>query len=450
MQELGLYGIYNLCQQLKLTSSRLDKERLLLENKHYDDFTELLKFLFDNNVTTGLDIKKINKNIHIDCDKYNNVVDINLMYLLNYVSKNNTGTDVAIANSQYCIGKLVEKFSCIADLQEKLTNFLKEIITKSLKLGIDVKTINKVYMYELIPTFDVQLGTSIEDIKLNGDELIHISQKLNGTRCIYYNGKLWTRSGKQYTGCQHIVDDIILLAIDGFNEPACDLVFDGELVLKECGLSDSEAFQKGTGIANSKSESKTELEYVIFDCLSKSEFEAKECFNIYSTRKIVLDDIVKPTIDKLKLENIKVVPMFYSGYDHKKIWEYLDYAEKHDMEGIMINLDTPYEFRRTHNLIKCKKFHDIDLECIAVENADKGKYKNTLAAITCDYKGNKVKVGSGFSDEQRDFYWNNKNEIVGKVITIKYKEATKNKNGGESLQFPVFVCVREDKTIGDL
>ena len=447
MQELGLYGIYDLCQQLKSTSSRLDKERLLFESKHYSDFTNLLKFLFDNNVTTGLDIKKINKNVQI-CHHEENSIKYNLTDLLEYISKNNTGTDAAISYCQYYIGKLVEKFICNSNLMENLINFIKEILTKSLKFGIDVKTINKVYMYELIPTFDVQLGTSIEDVKLNGDEYLFISQKLNGTRCVYYNGDLYTRSGKKYVGLQHIITDIKkLLNLYGIDNQA--VVLDGELTLKDYDLSDSEAFQKSTGIANSKAEAKTELKYTIFDIITAQEFESKESSMSYNIRKMHLKEL-RDIIDNSTIENLDIIRFLYEGTDHDKIWKCLDYAEKNDMEGVMINLDTPYEFRRTKNLIKVKAFKDIDLRCISVECADKGKYKNTLAAITCDYNGYKVKVGSGFSDELRDFYWNNKNEIIGKIVTIKYKEATKNKNGGESLQFPVFICVREDKLEADV
>ena len=70
---------------------------------------------------------------------------------------------------------------------------------------------------------------------------------------------------------------------------------------------------------------------------------------------------------------------------------------------------------------------------------------NKTNNMESNYKGNKLKVGSGFSDEQRNYYWNNPNEIIGKTVTIKYKEETKNKNGGESLQFPVWVTTRFDK-----
>ena len=55
-------------------------------------------------------------------------------------------------------------------------------------------------------------------------------------------------------------------------------------------------------------------------------------------------------------------------------------------------------------------------------------------------------MGSGFTDSQRNFFWNNPDEIVGKIVQIKYKGETQNKNGGISVQFPIFEIVRTDKT----
>ena len=59
------------------------------------------------------------------------------------------------------------------------------------------------------------------------------------------------------------------------------------------------------------------------------------------------------------------------------------------------------------------------------------------------YKG--FPLSSGFTDEQRNYYWNNPQEIVGKIVEIKYKEETKNKNGGLSAQFPIFQNIRLEK-----
>lgn len=437
---LGIEGLYNVCKDLQNVTKRTAKEHIIADYREYEDFKEMLLFLFDNSVTTGLDIKKINKQIVVDGtttivppDRFKN--------LLEYVKCNNTGTNIDIINVQYGIKNVALGSDVIED-------FLKEIVTKSLRLGIDAKTINKVFGYEFIPTFDVQLGTPIEDVKLKGDEEIFISQKLNGTRCVYWKGDLWTRSGKKYTGCQHIIDDIKRLCVEDFTIDPNEVVFDGELVLKSCGLSDSEAFQKGTGIANSKNETKEELEYVIFDTMSSVEFEQKKCERRYGARRSSLENLPE-TFKRLGLINIRIVPFFYRGYNHEKIWEYLDYAEANDMEGIIVNLDTPYEFKRTKSLIKVKKFFDIDLRCIRIEQGEKGKYKNTLGAIVCRYKDGEVKVGSGFTEEQRNYYFENPEMIIDSVVTVKYKEATKNKDGSESLQFPVFVCVRQDKLLAD-
>ena len=434
---LGIDGLYVVCRNLQLTTKRTEKERIIESNKDCEDFKSLLLFLFDNSVTTGLDIKKVNKQTN-SCDYYEFINSF--AQLLNYVKEHNTGRDYDINTIQHT--------ACLFSDDEQIVDFIYEVVTKSLRLGIDAKTINKVFGYEFIPTFDVQLGTPIEDVKLNGDEEIFISQKLNGTRCIYWKGDLWTRSGKKYTGCQHIINDIKRLCIEDFIIDPNEVVFDGELVLKSCGLSDSEAFQKGTGIANSHNETKEELEYVIFDTMSSVEFEQKKCERKYGARRSSLENLPE-TFKRLGLTNIRIVPFFYRGYNHEKIWEYLDYAEANDMEGVIVNLDTPYEFKRTKSLIKVKKFFDIDLKCIRIEQGEKGKYKNTLGAIVCKYKDGFVKVGSGFSEELRDYYFNNQDEIIGKIISVKYKEATKNKDGIESLQFPVFLAVREDKEKAD-
>ena len=61
-------------------------------------------------------------------------------------------------------------------------------------------------------------------------------------------------------------------------------------------------------------------------------------------------------------------------------------------------------------------------------------------------QGYDLGVGSGFTDKQRDYYWNNPDEIIGKIVQIKFKAETKNKDGGISVQFPIFEIVRTDKT----
>lgn len=428
----NLTDLCNVCKQLQETSSRKDKEAIIKKYSDYTLFTDTMRFLFDNNITTGLDIKKINKQLRVDGTAVI-VPEDTFDGLLQYVKKNNTGSNLDIITVQLSILN-------IAKGNEEHSNFLKEVVTKSLRLGIDAKTVNKVYGYNLIPVFDVQLGTPIEKCTLEPGTWFSLSHKLNGTRCVYAHGKLYSRNGKEYGGLQHIIADIQ----KEFND---DWVIDGELILKDRSRGDSESFQISTGIANSNALTKEELKLVIFDFIHKDEFDSGEGTIPYSHRKAALER-VRTEIKSKGLENIEIVEFVYEGRDQSKIWELLDEAEANDWEGLMLNTDDVYKCRRVKSLMKVKKFFDIDLKCIGME-AGTGKLKNTLGAIICQYGSNTVKVGSGFTDELRNYYWNNQNEIVDKIVTVKYKEATKNKNGTESLQFPVFICVRNDKNEAD-
>ena len=400
---------------IKNTSSINEKKKIIMNNKNNELFKKCLFFLL-NGYPTGLSAKKIKKKV------------IKSEYILptfedvmKYFEQNNTGTDNDIS--------IIQAF---LDEHEEDREFYEQMITKSFKLGADSKVVNSV-IPGLIPTWEVMLGTSIEHCKLPENTWFSLSQKLNGNRCTYYNGEFYTRQNKKYIGLDHIKADIEKIP------NAKGYVFDGELIYKNNeGLSDSSAFQKGTGIVNNKSKSKEELKLVLFDMLSKEEFDNKVSKDTYKIRKKHLLDL-----KQYETENIEVVQMFYEGTDQSEIWKWLDFCEQNDMEGCMLNLDTPYECKRTKSLMKIKKFYDFDLQVVGYEEGT-GRNKGRLGAFVVNYNGNQVKVGSGYSDEERINLWNDRDKYIGRVITVKYKEISKDKKTGlESLQFPVYCGIRE-------
>lgn len=416
---------------LQATNGRIEKENILRENIDNEIFKFTLHYLLNPFITTGLSTKKINKNVELISSLPLAQNEDEIVYfknLLDYIRINNTGRDIDIAICQLFF----------RNFENEMQDFIKAILTKSLKIGLDSKTVNKIYGDNFIPTFNVMLGTAIEKCKINNGEWFSIGKKLNGSRCVFYKDDLYTRSGKKYIGLEHIIKDLKQILINS------NIVVDGELVGKnKNNLSDSENFQQSVGIANSKAETKEELKLVIFDIITTSDFESGKSKLTYRDRKAELESL-RETIKQLKLENVEVVEIFYEGIDQSQIWKWLDYAEQNDIEGIMLNLDTPYECKRTKNLMKVKKFKSCDIRCFSMEKGI-GKYSNTLGAILCLYKGFPLAVGSGFTDEQRNYYWNNPQEIVGKIVEIKYKEETKNKNGGLSAQFPIFQNIRLEK-----
>ena len=415
--------VIKLFKQIQETSGTNDKKAIIAANKDNELFKKCIVFLLDGNINTGISNKKINKKVEPSSELAPYYLCMNSTFeeVMDYLNKNNTCTDVDIYEIQ-----------CFLDGHEEDREFYEQMITKSFRLGADSKVINSV-IPGLIPTWEVMLGTSIEHCKLPENTWFSLSQKLNGNRCTYYNGEFYTRQNKKYIGLNHIKADIEKIP------NAKEYVFDGELIYKNNeGLSDSSAFQKGTGIANNKSESKEELKLVLFDVLPKEEFDNKISKDTYKIRKKHLLDL-----KQYETENIEIVQMFYEGTDQSEIWKWLDYCEQHDMEGCMLNLDTPYECKRTKSLMKIKKFYDFDLQIVGYEEGT-GRNKGRLGAFVVDYNGNKVKVGSGYSDEERVNFWNNRDKYIGRVITVKYKEISKDKKTGlESLQFPVYCGIRE-------
>lgn len=424
--------VIKIFKQIQETSSTNDKKAIITANKDNELFKKCLVFLLDGNINTGISNKKLKKNIemtkHID-------VTCNFEDIIEYLKINNSGRDSDIS--------IVQGF--IANQSEEDREFYEQMITKSFRLGADSKVVNSV-IPGLIPIFEIQLGTSIEKCKLVDGTYISISHKMNGTRCVFLNGQMKSRQNKLYNGLDHIIADIKKLGLE-------DFFIDGELVYKnEERLSDSDAFQKGCSIAMSKDNDKTQLKLVVFDIFPKEEF-----LNLHTSKKTYKER--RKDLDKLEesiitsgITNLSVVERLYEGTDHSQIWKWLDYADE-DMgwEGIMINLDTPYECKRTKNLIKVKRFFEKDLRCTNVNIATTGKYKGIMGSITCNYFDNTVDVGSGFNDSQREYYAKHPEEIVGKIVSIKYKEETQNKDGGKSLQFPVYmgILIDRDKAIDE-
>ena len=152
---------------------------------------------------------------------------------------------------------------------------------------------------------------------------------------------------------------------------------------------------------------------------------------------------LRDVIREKGLQNIEIVTMVYEGTDQSEIMKWLDYAVDAGWEGLMLNKDATYKCKRTTDLIKIKRFYSMDLPVVEVLQGD-GRLKGTLGALVVKYKDNTVNVGSGFDDETRAKFWEERDNIIGRVVEVKYKEISKDKKTGlESLQFPIYIGLRE-------
>lgn len=414
-------SVFSIFNQLQNTAKKTEKEAILSANRDNRAMKNTLKFLLDDNVVTGISKKKLSKQI-----KVSSKLEISLFdELVQYLSKNNTGSDSDIA--------VVQNFIHCQPLE--MQQFYKDIITKSLKLGLTYKTVNKALGYDLIPVWEVQQAYPIDKYKLKDGEWFSLTQKLNGIHGSYFKGNIISRQGKIINGMSHIIADIekISLAVGYF--------VDGELIRKNIDAkSDEENFRIGTGIINSDTENKEEIKFVIYDLIGENEFVEGRSTLKYRVRRELLNNI-DTMIKNQGLQHIEIVDCVYEGCDHAEIEKQLAIADSKDWEGLMLNRDTEYQCKRNNGILKVKSFKTSDLKVIGFEEGQ-GKYEGTLGSLVVEYKGCPVGV-SGMTDSDRDYFWNHQAEILGRIVQVKYKQETKDKTGKPSLQFPSFQCIRE-------
>ena len=363
-------------------------------------------------------------------DKDIQISQLSLEELIEYLLKNNTGKDKDIIVAQ-CFIYTVKNFT--------LKRFIKELITKKYKCGVTAKVASTILPDLIKNEHEIMLAHKFEG-KINGP--VNISLKLDGIRCtalIDDKGHVVfkTRQGKIIKGLLEIK-----MALKAYNLSSCML--DGELIrINKENLPSDENFRLTTEIVNSKSDDKTGLEFVLFDVTPLSAYYKKECDMDYYTRMILLSQLI-PQPNKF----IRTVPMYGTTEDVDVIYKTLSEVTSQGLEGLMLNTITgKYGFgKRSKDLLKVKAMQTCDIKCIGVEEGE-GKYAGTLGKIVCDYKGFTLRVGSGFTDDERKFYWNNQDKIINQLVEIQYFEESKDKKTGDlSLRFPVFKRIRDDKT----
>ncbi len=245
----------------------------------------------------------------------------------------------------------------------------------------------------------------------------------------------YSRNGKEFETLGRIAEDI--KKIPG------DFIFDGEIcIIDESGKEDFQGVMKEI---RKKNHTIKNPKFLVFDCLTLEEFDNHEGIAILSERLSRLPiEYIKPTPEGwYEFETLAAVEQT-KIFTENEFTEMVKDAELNGYEGIMVRKNIGYEGTRSHNLLKVKKFHDAEytvLECVngTIRWTENGQQieKECLSSIIIEHKGCRVSVGSGFSKEQREYYLNRHDELIGKTVTIQFFEESQNANGGYSLRFPV-------------
>ena len=315
-----------------------------------------------------------------------------------------------------------------------------------MRLGVQGKLVNQSLGYNLIPIFSPMLGDSYfkNENKVKGKFIL--TTKLDGTRILLLkeNGKVkaMSRQGQIIEGLDDIIQDVEEM---NFNNG----VLDGELIAEGDFIDSAEMYKETMKRSRIKGKKKG-LKVMVYDYIENiNNFHN----GIDNTPCIERKSSVENLIKQSNCKHIEYLEPLYVGDDKEEIIKQLKIAEKNNDEGIMLNTyHGKYECKRSKELLKCKLFKDADVLVTDILEGE-GRLEGVLGKIEIKFKyKDKIYtnyVGSGFNDDERSYYWKNKDELIGKVITINYFEITKNKQGDYGLRFGTWKGkehIRSDKT----
>jgi DNA ligase-1 len=414
----------NVVGQLQKDSSVLNKIQILSENLGLRKYFKYTYDPFLQFYVTSDNCLKMKNSLTLDTFVHSDLFDL----LDDLHSRKFTGHAAII------------KILSFIEQHKNYESLIYCILDKDLKCRVNESIINKVWK-DLIPSFDTALGYEfdIDNPPNFKNEKWLSSRKLDGVRCILIieNGVVSTfsRQGLPFT---------TLANLENLFKGMGDGVFDGELCMVDA--NGNEDFQSVMKEIRKKNHNITNFKYLVFDHLTLEEFRTKTSTRTFSERL----NCLKKNIDfswNPRISLVEQTPVM----SLEQIIEELDDANKRGWEGLILRKDAPYKGKRSKDILKVKSFSDQEFVVNKVVSgpfryveASAEREEVMLSAIEVTYKGNTVSVGSGFTIAERKRFHQNPEDIVGKIVTVKYFRESVNQDGGLSLRFPTVKCLHGD------
>jgi DNA ligase-1 len=433
---MNLKLLRSVVDELNSTNSTNDKKVILEKYKNDEFIKKVLYYTYNPFYQYYVTPDNLEKNYDLDLGALYQFTD--LFEMLDALRKREiTGHKAINSVNDFCYAN------------EEYKDLIYKIIGKDLEIRMGDSLINKV-IPGLIPSFDVALAANMEDVKIDFvKDTWYSSRKLDGVRCLAVvdekgNVSLWSRQGNEFETLQKVKDEIVKLNLK-------DKVLDGEICLVDA--NGNEDFQGIMKQIRRKEHTISNAKYLVFDIIDGSAFRSKLGNKPYSSRYSELNAYLYNAKEK-GFNHLQIVHQS-SIADEKHYIEMMEHADQNKWEGLILRkADSVYEGKRSKTMVKCKSFHDaeykvIDLEIGPFRMIENGLEvtKEVLSNVVIEHKGNKVSVGSGFSIEEREYFKNNPNEILNKIITVKYFEETKNQSGNWSLRFPTVKALHGSKRL---
>ena len=423
--------ILQILNELASTSSRLEKEAIILREKDNELLKQVYFLAYDP--FTQFYQRKIPKYTP-NTNPVGDNLDWGMDQLVTMLASRKVTGNAAIEHLQYVLENVSDKNALV----------LERIISKDLKCGASDSTANKIWP-GLVHDYPCMLASGYDEKLVAKIKWPAFAQlKMDGMRfnAIVKDGKceFRTRNGKEVNLLGNLEAEFIALAAGN------NTVFDGELVVMDEEDWQYLDRQTGNGILNKAVKGTITPELAnrvcatLWDIIPYEDFQNSISKHAYKHRFALLEAMHLDS-GKIRIVSNQIVANLEEA---RTLFErYLAEGQ----EGIILKDSMGlWENKRSRGQIKFKGELECDLKIVGIQEGT-GKYVGKIGAYICESEDGILKcdVGSGFKDDQRII----DQSVIGKVIAVKYNARIKNKQGRDSLFLPIFLEIREDKIVAD-
>ena len=305
------------------------------------------------------------------------------------------------------------------------------VLGRDLKIGLNVKSINKVFK-NLIPKPNYMRCAVLSEKtlkKINFPAFIQL--KMDGTyREIHVadgqvTGK--TRSGEEY------FNPVLFKEMENFPNG----YYTGELTI------DGESRFTGNGLINSLNPPYEKITFTVWDYLTDDDYLEKSKTPYYS-RFESLSDI----IEKHNSNRVKLVPNHEVNSIDEALKYVSDWMEQGLEGGVLKDKNNVFKNGTSGTQLKIKLKVDAEMRITGFTDGTIGtKREGKIGAIQFSNDEGTIKGQcSGFSDEELDLFTKNKDNLIGKIISVEFNDLVKSENNDYyALSHPRFIEIRNDK-----
>lgn len=415
-----MYNVYEVLVELRNTSSTNKKVEVLKNND-----TDLLRkvLLYGLNPFKQFYIRKIPAYVNPfpseevqDLDWALNQLDV----LSNREKTGNAGID--------------HLHMILSSLTEEDSHVIEKVIGKDFRAGIASGLVNKAFP-DLIPQFEIQLAAQWDEKNVDFSQPMYADQKMDGLRVLaFIENRAVTylsRGGKEIETLDHLTPELLKYYPDG-------TVIDGE------GLA-GDSFQNAMSIIKRDKKSKKEDDIFLyaFDILTIDEFKTQTCESPYWKRR---ENLVHSPHLLTEPKYLK----FTTPVEVTNLEDAMAVYAQHKADGfegtILKKQNSLYAFKRNSDWMKIKPLETADVTITKIVEGS-GRNAGRMGNIEFEFEGKEGSVGTGFSDDERVWFWEHRNELPGAIIEIMFMERTEvTENGGGIPRHSRYVALRTYKS----